>query len=123
MTWEQGRAWAVSQYIHCAHDTAKLGMQARGARRRWAQVGAGRHGAGHWARGRGASAWADELGAREGAWADAQGRAGQGRASGATEARDRGAWGARHGCWARGLCVPGHAAGQQAVHSVHSAYF
>ena len=29
MTWEQGRAWAVLQYSHCAHDTAKLGVRAR----------------------------------------------------------------------------------------------
>ena len=28
MTWKQGRAWAVLQYSHCAHNTAKLGVQA-----------------------------------------------------------------------------------------------
>ena len=51
MTWEQGRAWAVLQYSHCAHDTAKLGVQAGGEL--GAQASAGRHG--RWGTGR--AAW------------------------------------------------------------------
>ena len=53
MTWEQGRAWVVLQYSHCAHDTAKLGVRVCGlwvarARERWAL---GRWALGRWARG------------------------------------------------------------------------
>ena len=68
---------AVSQYSHCAHDTAKLSVQARGA------LGGTALGA---------------RGAQAGAPADAQGYA-----AGALGAHDTGEWGARQGCAARAL--------------------
>ena len=50
----------------------------------------------------------------------AGGRAGRSAGRGAQGARQAGAW---HGRCARGQARPGSAAGQRAVHSVHSACF
>ena len=105
MTWDQGRAGAVLQYSHCAHDTAKIGAEqgtacAAGPRKaRTRPVGR------RWARRQALGRAAGELGAQQ---AGARRGGAQGaQATGAAGARQQ----ALQTCRARAAWAPGLAKG------------
>ena len=137
---EKGYRKIVSQYKNCIVTAEAMGCWTVSQHRAATRPARPRHSAGRADRARaraGRSGSRSSRGAQAGIkrwacwrWARSPRRAGGSGARGppcrgvaGAQERGKGACGARHGRWARGQARPGRAAGQQAVHLVHSACF